>query len=148
LPDASVLFKVDLHFTKLIMSLFQKALEVRESAHAPYSKFKVGASIRTASGKIFVGCNVENVAYPEGTCAEAGAIAAMIAGGENQIEEICIVADCPVPVSPCGGCRQKIAEFSSPHTPVLLAGLDGEISCKTIGELLPDAFTSSHLDRK
>jgi cytidine deaminase len=69
------------------MSLFQKALQVRECAHAPYSKFKVGAAIRTASGKFFLGCNVENVAYPEGTCAEAGAIAAMVAGGETSIEE-------------------------------------------------------------
>jgi cytidine deaminase len=130
------------------MSLFQQALKVRELAHAPYSKFKVGAAIRTATGKIFVGCNVENIAYPEGSCAEAGAISAMIAGGEKQIEEIIVVADSPVPVSPCGGCRQKITEFSSADTSVLLAGLDGEISRKTIGELLPDAFTISHLEGK
>lgn len=130
------------------MSLFQQALKVRELAHAPYSKFKVGAAIRTATGKIFVGCNVENIAYPEGSCAEAGAISAMIAGGEKQIEEIIVVADSPVPISPCGGCRQKIAEFSSADTSVLLAGLDGEVSRKTIGELLPDAFTISHLEGK
>jgi cytidine deaminase len=130
------------------MSLFQQALKVRELAHAPYSKFKVGAAIRTATGKIFVGCNVENIAYPEGSCAEAGAISAMIAGGEKQIEEIIVVADSPVPVSPCGGCRQKIAEFSSAGTSVLIAGLDGEVSRKTIGELLPDAFTISHLEGK
>jgi len=130
------------------MSLFQQALEVRERAYAPYSKFKVGAAIRSASGKIFIGCNVENVAYPEGACAEAGAIAAMVAGGETSIEEICIVADSPVPVSPCGGCRQKISEFSQPDTPVLLAGLDGEITYKTIGELLPDSFSKSHLSKE
>ena len=130
------------------MSLFQQALKVRELAHAPYSKFKVGAAIRTATGKIFVGCNVENIAYPEGSCAEAGAISAMIAGGEKQIEEIIVVADSPVPISPCGGCRQKIAEFSSADTSVLIAGLDGEVSRKTIGELLPDAFTISHLEGK
>lgn len=130
------------------MSLFQQALKVRELAHAPYSKFKVGAAIRTATGKIFVGCNVENIAYPEGSCAEAGAISAMIAGGEKQIEEIIVVANSPVPVSPCGGCRQKIAEFSSADTSVLIAGLDGEVSRKTIGELLPDAFTISHLEGK
>lgn len=130
------------------MSLFQQALKVRELAHAPYSKFKVGAAIRTATGKIFVGCNVENIAYPEGSCAEAGAISAMIAGGEKQIEEIIVVADSPVPVSPCGGCRQKIAEFSSADTSVLIAGLDGEVSRKRIGELLPDAFTISHLEGK
>jgi cytidine deaminase len=130
------------------MSLFQQALKVRELAHAPYSKFKVGAAIRTATGKIFVGCNVENIAYPEGSCAEAGAISAMIAGGEKQIEEIIVVADSPVPISPCGGCRQKIAEFSSADTSVLIAGLDGEVSRKRIGELLPDAFTISHLEGK
>jgi cytidine deaminase len=130
------------------MSLFQQAFKVRELAHAPYSKFKVGAAIRTATGKIFVGCNVENIAYPEGSCAEAGAISAMIAGGEKQIDEIIVVADSPVPISPCGGCRQKIAEFSSADTSVLIAGLDGEVSRKTIGELLPDAFTISHLERK
>lgn len=130
------------------MSLFQQALKVRELAHAPYSKFKVGSAIRTATGKIFVGCNVENIAYPEGSCAEAGAISAMIAGGEKQIEEIIVVADSPVPVSPCGGCRQKIAEFSSADTSVLIAGLDGEVSRKRIGELLPDAFTISHLEGK
>jgi len=95
------------------MSLFQDALAVRENAHAPYSKFKVGAAIRSANGMVFVGCNVENSAYPEGTCAEAGAIAAMIAAGENKIEEVCVVAESPVPIAPCGGCRQKIAEFSN-----------------------------------
>ena len=92
--------------------LFEKARAVRENAHAPYSKFKVGAAVRTVTGKEFVGCNVENSAYPQGTCAEAGAIAAMIAAGEKEIAEICIVADSPSPVSPCGGCRQKLAEFS------------------------------------
>ena len=130
------------------MTLRQAALDVRENAYAPYSRFKVGAALRTTSGEVFVGCNVENVAYPEGTCAEAGAIAAMVAGGETSIEEICIVADSPVPVSPCGGCRQKIAEFSQPDTPVLLAGLDGEITYKTIGELLPDSFSKSHLSKE
>ena len=70
------------------MSLFEQACEVRENAHAPYSGFKVGAALRVSSGKTFVGCNVENAAYPEGTCAEAGAIAAMVASGESEIEEI------------------------------------------------------------
>lgn len=130
------------------MTLFKKALEVRERAYAPYSKFKVGAAVRSASGKIYIGCNVENVAFPEGTCAEAGAIAAMIADGEEKIGEICVVADGPLPIAPCGGCRQKIAEFSKPDTPVLLAGLDGEIIRKTIGELLPDAFSSFHPEEK
>ena len=127
------------------MSLFQDALAVRENAHAPYSKFKVGAAIRSANGMVFVGCNVENSAYPEGTCAEAGAIAAMIAAGENKIEEVCVVAESPVPIAPCGGCRQKIAEFSSPDVQVVLADLKGETKRITIGELLPHAFSNSHL---
>ncbi|MGB0356514.1 MAG: cytidine deaminase, partial [Opitutales bacterium] len=93
--------------------LFEKARAVREHAYAPYSQFKVGAAIRSASGKIFIGCNVENAAYPEGVCAEAGAISAMIAGGETKISEICIVADTSQPIAPCGGCRQKLAEFST-----------------------------------
>lgn len=127
------------------MSLFQDALAVRENAHAPYSKFKVGAAVRSANGKVFVGCNVENSAYPEGICAEAGAIAAMIAAGENKIEEVCVVAESPVPIAPCGGCRQKIAEFSSPDVQVVLADLKGETKRITIGELLPHAFSNSHL---
>ena len=94
------------------MTLLDTARAVRENAHAPYSKFKVGAALRSTSGAVYAGCNVENVAYPEGTCAEAGAIAAMIAGGDKRIAEIAVIADSPQPVSPCGGCRQKIAEFA------------------------------------
>ena len=94
------------------MSLLDAATAVRENAYAPYSKFKVGAAMRATSGAVYVGCNVENVAYPEGTCAEAGAIAAMIAAGDTRIAEVAVIADSPQPVSPCGGCRQKIAEFA------------------------------------
>ena len=125
--------------------LFEKARTVRENAHAPYSKFKVGAALRTVSGKEFIGCNVENSAYPQGTCAEAGAIAAMIAAGEKEILEICIVADSPSPVSPCGGCRQKLAEFSQPSTRVNLANLHGVLESHTLGDLLPHSFSSDHL---
>lgn len=127
------------------MSLFEAAKSVRENAHAPYSNFKVGAAIRAASGTIYVGCNVENVAYPEGTCAEAGAIAAMVAAGEREIAEILVIADSPEPVTPCGGCRQKIAEFSASTVTVLLAGLQGEVGRMSVAELLPGAFTTSHL---
>jgi cytidine deaminase len=130
---------------KYYMSLFQNALAIRENAHAPYSRFKVGAAVRSASGKVFVGCNVENSAYPEGTCAEAGAISAMIAAGEKRIEQVCVVADSPVPIAPCGGCRQKIAEFANPEVEVILADLEGETKRVTVGELLPHAFSNSHL---
>ncbi len=127
------------------MTLFKAARAVRDNAHAPYSNFKVGAAIRTASGSIFTGCNVENVAYPEGTCAEAGAIAAMVAAGEREIVEVLVIADSPQPVTPCGGCRQKLAEFAAPSVEVALAGLDGETTRMTIADLLPGAFSQKHL---
>lgn len=127
------------------MTLIKAARDVRENAHAPYSQFKVGAALRAASGRVYVGCNVENVAYPEGTCAEAGAIAAMVAAGETEIAEVAVIADAPVPVSPCGGCRQKLAEFGSAEVPVTLATTRGETVTTTIGALLPGAFDQVQL---
>lgn len=129
------------------MTLFDAARAARLNAHAPYSRFLVGAAVRGASGMIYAGCNVENVAYPEGTCAEAGAIAAMVVAGERQITEVLVIADSPEPVSPCGGCRQKLAEFAAPDTPVILAGLDGPRAQTTVGALLPGAFTPDHLEK-
>ncbi|MFT4716501.1 MAG: cytidine deaminase [Paracoccaceae bacterium] len=129
------------------MNLFEAAKAVRENAHAPYSNFKVGAAIKTSKGTVFVGCNVENVAYPEGTCAEAGAIAAMVAAGETEIAEVLVIADSPNPITPCGGCRQKLAEFGAPDVEVALAGLAGETHRLTIGDLLPGAFTPTHLGK-
>jgi len=127
------------------MSLLDAAKRVRENAHAPYSNFKVGAALRTASGDVFAGCNVENVAYPEGTCAEAGAIAAMVAEGQGDIVEILVMAESEVPITPCGGCRQKISEFGTPETVIILASPKGVIGEVTLGELLPGSFTPAHL---
>lgn len=127
------------------MNMFEAAKTVRENAHAPYSKFKVGAAIRTSSGAIYSGCNVENVAYPEGTCAEAGAVAAMVAAGEREIVEVWVLAESPEPVSPCGGCRQKLAEFGRGDVPVILADVSGERARTTLGALLPGAFAAAHL---
>lgn len=127
------------------MSLLDAAREVRELAYVPYSHFKVGAAVRGASGAIYRGCNVENVAYPEGTCAEAGAIAAMVAAGETELIEVAIIADAPAPCPPCGGCRQKLAEFGKADTPVLLATVEGETLATTIGELLPGRFDVAHM---
>ncbi|WP_366915032.1 cytidine deaminase [Antarcticimicrobium sp.] len=127
------------------MPLKQAATAVRENAHAPYSGFKVGAAIRAISGTIYSGCNVENVAYPEGTCAEAGAIAAMVAAGDTEIDEVYVIADAPMPVSPCGGCRQKLAEFGAGHVPVIMGTLDGQEQVMTLGELLPGAFNTDHM---
>ncbi|MCQ0971675.1 cytidine deaminase [Paracoccus sp. TK19116] len=127
------------------MSLLDAARLVREAAYAPYSNFKVGAAVRGASGRVYSGCNVENVAYPEGTCAEAGAIAAMVAAGETRLVEVAVIADAPSPVPPCGGCRQKLAEFGSGETPVLLATTEGRTQATTIGDLLPGRFDPSHM---
>ena len=127
--------------------LIAAAADVRMRAYAPYSKFLVGAAIRGADGALYQGCNVENVAYPEGTCAEAGAIAAMVAAGETRIVAIAVIADSPVPVSPCGGCRQKIAEFAGPDTPVALATTDGTVHHTTVAELLPGAFDQDQMSR-
>ncbi|WP_299886817.1 cytidine deaminase [uncultured Ruegeria sp.] len=128
------------------MLLKDAALSVREKAYAPYSNFKVGAAIRATSGQVFSGCNVENVAYPEGTCAEAGAIAAMVAAGEQELAEVYVVASSPQPVPPCGGCRQKLAEFGKRDVKVTLATIDGLELETTIGQLLPGAFDASHME--
>ena len=129
------------------MNLKEAALKVRENAHAPYSGFKVGAAIRAASGVVYAGCNVENVAYPEGTCAEAGAIAAMVAAGDTELAEVYVVADCPSPVPPCGGCRQKLVEFGAGDVRVTMGTTDGAEQVTTLADLLPGAFTIGHMDK-
>ena len=118
--------------------LRQAALAVWENAYAPYSGFKVGAALRGESGTVYRGCNVENVAYPEGTCAEAGAIAAMVAA---------VVAGSPLPVTPCGGCRQKLAEFGARDVVVTMATVEGAEQVMTVADLLPGAFDPSFLGR-
>jgi len=128
-----------------VTDLRQVAVEVREKAYAPYSNFKVGAALRGASGTIYHGCNVENVAYPEGTCAEAGAIAAMVAAGETKFTEAYVVAGSPLPVTPCGGCRQKLAEFGAGDVVVTMATVDGAEEVMKIADLLPGAFDPSFL---
>lgn len=127
------------------MTLKEAAIAVREKAYAPYSQFKVGAAIRAASGQIYVGCNVENVAYPEGTCAEAGAIAAMVAAGDTVIKEAYVIAGSLTPVTPCGGCRQKLAEFSEGDVRVTMATVSGVEEVTTVSELLPGKFNSAHM---
>lgn len=127
------------------MSLREAAAAVRENAHAPYSDFKVGAAVRGGSGAVYVGCNVENVAYPEGTCAEAGAIAAMVAAGETTLLEAYVIAGSPTPVTPCGGCRQKLAEFANRDVTVTMATVSGIEENTTIGDLLPGVFNAAHM---
>jgi cytidine deaminase len=128
-----------------IEELFQAAAAARQNAYAPYSRFTVGAAIRSASGAIYAGANVENAAYPVGTCAEAGAIAAMIAAGEQKIAEILIIGESTEPLMPCGACRQRISEFAMPDTKVHSAGPTGVRESVTFGELFPRAFGPSSL---
>lgn len=129
------------------MGLRDAAIAVRLRAYAPYSRFKVGAALKSVEGHVHVGCNVENVAYPEGTCAEAGAIAAMIAAGDTRIAEIYVIADSPEPVPCCGGCRQKIAEFAGQDVRVTMATVDGLEKTITVAQLLPGVFNAGHMDR-
>jgi len=123
--------------------LLDAARRVRANAYAPYSGFHVGAALIDETGAVYVGCNVENAAYPEGFCAEAGAIGAMVAGGGKRIVAIAAVGgtDEIVPCTPCGGCRQRILEFADKNTQIILVGDKGAIDCLTIDELLPSAFT-------
>ena len=117
------------------------------SAYAPYSRFRVGACLRAASGRLYAGCNVENAAYPVGQCAEATAIGAMIAAGDRAIVEVVVVSEGAAVCSPCGRCRQQLAEFATAETPVHLAGPDGVQVTTTVGALLPLAFGSDVLPR-
>lgn len=125
--------------------LVAAAMRVRASAYAPYSRFRVGAALRDEHGHVHAGANVENAAYPQGICAEAGAIAAMIAGGGRRIEAIAVFGAGPAPCTPCGGCRQKIREFASADTPVLVCSPDGLVMTYTLDELLPASFGPENL---
>ena len=122
-----------------INKLFDLAKQTRLNAYAPYSNFKVGAAILTSGGKFYTGCNVENASYPCGTCAEAGAVAAMIADGETEIAEILIIADTDC-ILPCGNCLQKIAEFGHKDTLIHSADTKKVVKTQTLKDLLPQSF--------
>ena len=128
-----------------IDELFAAARAVQENAHAPYSRFRVGAALRTAGGRVFSGCNVENAAYPQGSCAEAGAISAMVAAGEHEIVAVLTVCDGDAIGTCCGGCRQRLREFAAGNTPVYAAGPEGVRATFTLDELLPHSFGPQHL---
>ena len=130
-----------------LTALFSVAKAAQAKAYAPYSRFNVGAALRTPSGLIFSGCNVENAAYPQGACAETGAISAMALAGERQIAEILVIGDGEGLCTPCGGCRQRIREFASPETPIHIAGPDGLRITLSLAELLPYSFGPEHLQR-
>ncbi len=128
--------------------LAKAAKAARTHAHAPYSKFKVGAAILADDGKVYGGCNVENAAYPNGVCAETSAISAMVLGGGKRIREIAVIGSGRNLVTPCGGCRQRIAEFANPDTPVHILGPNGPRATFTIAELLPESFGMRNLKQK
>ena len=125
--------------------LFSAALAARTHAHAPYSGFAVGAALRTPSGRIFAGANVENAAYPQGQCAEASAIGAMVAAGEPEIVEVAVVGGGEGLCTPCGGCRQRLAEFAGPEVQIHVCGPEGLRRTLNLGELLPFSFSGRNL---
>ncbi|MGH8432011.1 MAG: cytidine deaminase [Solimonas sp.] len=127
-------------------SLIAAAVAARSHAYAPYSRFLVGAAVKDEHGKVHAGCNVENAAYPEGTCAEAGAIAAMIMGGGKTITEAAVVGAGDALVTPCGGCRQKLREFGGNDLVIHVCDERGLVKRSfTLGELLPSSFGPDNL---
>jgi cytidine deaminase len=130
----------------LEQKLLAAAEDVRRRAHAPYSRFPVGAAILADDGKIYAGCNVENAAYHEGNCAETSAIAAMVAGGGRRIDRVLVVGPGDRPVTPCGGCRQRIREFAAPDTPITCCAEHGDPLRVTLEDLLPHSFGPGHLE--
>lgn len=122
--------------------LLAAAAEVRGHAYAPYSGYRVGAALIDEAGRLHVGCNVENSSFPLGACAETAAISAMVAAGGHRIVAIAAVGgyDAPEACTPCGGCRQRIAEFSDGQTRVLLLDAEGEPVERSVDDMLPDSF--------
>jgi homotetrameric cytidine deaminase len=127
-------------------ALLRAADAAMRNAYAPYSKFKVGAAVRAPSGAIHSGANVENVAFPQGSCAEAAALGALVTAGETAITAVAVVAERVDRCPPCGGCRQRLAEFGGPETPVYLGRPGEEFSTETLGTLLPGAFGREELE--
>ncbi|HEY8595039.1 MAG TPA: cytidine deaminase [Devosiaceae bacterium] len=128
------------------LTLLEAANRVRANAHVPYSHFAVGAAILADDGRIYAGCNIENAAYPEGNCAETSAIAAMVIGGGKRIERILVTGPGDVPVTPCGGCRQRIREFAAPDVPVICCSDKGSPLITSLAGLLPHSFGPNHLE--
>ena len=129
----------------IIKQMFELAKNAMQNAYAPYSNFQVGAVVLSSTGKLYAGCNVENSAYPSGSCAEQSAIAAMITAGDTEIEAIMVIGKGKNLVSPCGACRQRIREFAKKNIPVYICGLEGIRKETTIDELLPFSFGPQNL---
>jgi cytidine deaminase len=126
-------------------AMLQAARAVREHAHAPYSRYRVGAALMDEQGRVHAGCNIENAAYPQGLCAEAGALAHLVAAGGKRVKAVVVVGDGAQPCTPCGGCRQKLREFASDDVPVIVADASAVRARFTLGHLLPHSFGPEHL---
>jgi cytidine deaminase len=126
-------------------ALLRAAVEAMGRAYAPYSRFLVGAAVLDDQGRIHPGCNVENAAYPQGVCAEGGALSAMVLAGGRSVRAVLVVGEGEGLVTPCGGCRQKIREFAALDTPILIADPQHVRATFTLGELLPQSFGPEHL---
>jgi cytidine deaminase len=129
----------------MAQDLFEAARAAMARSHSPYSHFPVGAAIRSMDGRVFSGANIENAAFPEGLCAEAVAIAAMVMAGQTRIVEVAVLAEKKALCPPCGGCRQKLAEFAGPEARVWLCDAEGPKTVMRMADLLPAAFLSTDL---
>jgi cytidine deaminase len=125
--------------------LFDAAREAMQKAYAPYSKFPVGAALRTEDGRVFTGANIEVASYPEGWCAETTALGHYVMGGGGRITEIAVVAEKMDRITPCGGCRQRLAEFTQADTLLHLCDQNGIVDTVTMGEMLPHGFAGDTL---
>lgn len=128
-----------------LAQLADAARAARSRAYAPYSHFAVGAALLDERGRIHTGCNVENAAYPQGLCAEAVAIGQMVLAGGRRIVAAVVAGEAPQPVTPCGGCRQKLREFAADDLPVVAVNATAVLAHHTLGELLPASFGPDHL---
>jgi cytidine deaminase len=125
--------------------LFEAALAAMRKSYSPYSKFPVGAAIRTEDGRIYTGANVEVASFPEGWCAETTALGQYVMGGGGRITEIAVVAEKMARITPCGGCRQRLAEFAGPEARLYLCDETGVVETRTMGEMLPLGFAGDRL---
>ena len=131
----------------LMHQLVAAARLAREQAYAPYSRFAVGAALLDEQGRIHAGCNIENAAYPQGQCAEATAIGHLVLAGGTRILAAAVVGVADSPVTPCGGCRQRLREFAADALPIWTADLQTVSGHFTLGQLLPSSFGPEHLNR-
>tara|TARA_Y100000741_G_scaffold327876_1_gene280748 strand:- start:16 stop:417 length:402 start_codon:yes stop_codon:yes gene_type:complete len=125
--------------------LFEAAKLVRENAHVPYSKFKVGVALLTEDDSVIVGCNVENAAYPQSQCAEASAVGNLVSQGFSKIKEVVVIGSGNLLCSPCGGCRQRLREFASLDVSIHMCNTDGHLKTSSLEQLLPDSFGPENL---